>query len=169
MISFPAYSATMEDVEDSLDELERVEGFIPDIIITDYASIIRPEKKYNDPRHDIGDIFKAHKRMAQTRSALVVTGAQSLGSGRAALSKDMQDESDIGETAYILAHVDILTTLDQTPDEKEKGVWRTGGIEHRWKRFNKRRQVMMLQQLELGQPTIDTEIIYYSGGKKKDE
>ena len=169
IISFPAYSATMQDLEDSLDELESAEGFIPDIIVTDYASILRPEKKYNDPRHDVGDIFKAHKRMAQTRSALVVTGAQSLGAGRSALSKDMQDESDIGETAYILAHVDIMTTLDQTPEEKERGIWRTGVIEHRWKRFNKRRQVMMLQQLELGQPVMDMEVIYYSGGKKKDE
>jgi hypothetical protein len=168
MISFPAYSATMADVEESLDELERVEGFIPDVIITDYASIIRPEHRYNDPRHDVDDIFKAHKRLAQSRSALVITGAQSLGTGRAALSKDMQDETDIGVNAYILAHVDIMMTLDQTPDEKEKGIWRMGVVEHRWKHFNKRRQVMALQQLELGLPIMDTEIIYYRGGNKKD-
>jgi len=171
MISFPAYSATMSDVEDQLDELERIEGFIPDVIITDYASIILSERKFNDPRHDVDDVFKAHKRLAQSRSALVVTGAQSLGSGRSALTKDLQDESDIGVNAYILAHVDIMMSLDQTPEEKEKGVWRTGVLEHRWKRFNKRRQVMMLQQLELGQPIIDTEFVFYDGNKggKKDE
>ena len=173
IISFPAYSATMADVEESLDELEMVEGFIPDVIITDYASIIRPEQKYNDPRHEVDDVFKAHKRLAQTRSALVVTGAQSLGVGRSALKKDMQDEGDIGVNAYILAHVDIMMTLDQTPDEKERGVWRMGVIEHRWKHFNKRRQVMALQQLETGMPVLDTEIIFYdgnkSGEKKKDE
>jgi replicative DNA helicase len=159
----------MADVDEALDDLERVEGFIPDVIITDYASIIRPEKKYNDPRHDVDDIFKAHKRLAQTRSALVVTGAQSLGAGRSALNKDMQGEEDVGVNAYILAHVDIMMTLDQTPDEKEKGIWRMGVVEHRWKPFNKRRQVMALQQLELGLPVMDTEIIYYkSGGKKED-
>jgi hypothetical protein len=169
IISFPAYAATMENVEEQLDLLEDVEGFIPDVIITDYASIMASERRFNDPRHDIDEIFKAHKRMAQTRSALVVTGTQSLGVGRAALSKDMQDEKDVGGNAYILAHVDIMLTLDQTPDEKEKGIWRMGVIEHRWKKFNKRRQIMALQQLELGQPVLDTEMIYWSGRKKEDE
>jgi len=169
MISFPAFSATMSDVEEQLDELEMAEGFIPDVIITDYASIMAPEHHYGDPRHSIDDIYKAHKRIAQTRSALVVTGAQSLGVGRSALSKDMQDESDVGGNAYILAHLDIMMTLDQTPDEKERGIWRMGVIEHRWKQFNKRRQIMVLQQLELGMPIMDSEMIWWSGGKKKDE
>src|SRR4030067_1838656 len=107
------------------------EVFIPDIIITDYASIMAPEHHYNDPRHNIDDIFKANKRIAQTRSALVVTGTQSLGIGRSALSKDMQSEEDVGGNAYILAHLDIMMTLDQTPNEKENGIWRMGIIEHR--------------------------------------
>ena len=169
VISFPAFSATMKDVEEELDQLEMEEGFIPDVIITDYASIMASEHHYSDPRHNIDDIFKAHKRMAQVRSALVVTGTQSLGTGRAALSKEMQDESDVGGNAYILAHLDIMMTLDQTPNEKEAGVWRMGIIEHRWKRFNKRRQVMVLQQLELGMPSLDTEVIYWSERNKKDE
>jgi|SRR3990172_4996094 len=169
MISFPAFAATIKDVEEQLDELEMSEGFIPDVIITDYASIMAPEHHYNDPRHNIDDIFKAHKRMAQTRSALVVTGTQSLGIGRAALSKDMQDETDVGGNAYILAHLDIMMTLDQTPDEKDKGIWRMGIIEHRWKKFNKRRQIMALQQLELGMPVLDTEMIFWSGKSTKEK
>ena len=163
LISFPAFSATMKDVQDHLDNLEDTEGFIPDIIVTDYGGIMAPEHFYGDPRHNLDDIFKAHKRMAGERSALVVSGVQSLGVGRSALNKDMQDERDIGGNAYILAHVDVLISLDQTVDEKEKGVWRWGILEHRWKKFNKRRQVMILQQLELGMPVLDTEIIYYSG------
>ena len=163
MISYPAFSASMADVDRDLDILEQEEGFIPDVIITDYAPIMAPTRNYNDPRHVIDDIFKEHKRMAQRRSALVVTGTQSLGWGRKALNKDMQDETDIGYNAYILAHLDILMSLDQTTEEKEKGIWRFGVLEHRWRRFNKRRQVMALQQLELGQPVIDSELIYWSG------
>jgi hypothetical protein len=62
-----------------------------------------------------------------------------------------------------------MMTLDQTPDEKEAGIWRMGIIEHRWRRFNKRRQVMVLQQLELGMPSLDTEIIYWSGKSNKEK
>lgn len=161
MISFPAFSATMEDINDKLDELYLVEGFAPKVIVTDYMGIIASKERYNDPRHVIEEVCKDHKRMAQEREAFVITGAQSLGSSRAALSKDMQDESDIASNAQILSHLDILSVLDQTPDEKEKGIWRIGILEHRWKKFNKRRQIMALQQLDLGQPVLDTEIIYY--------
>lgn len=162
MISFPAFSATVEDVEDQLDQLELEEGFIPDTIITDYATIMKSTSIFKDPRHNVNEIVQHHKRLAQERNALVVTGVQSLGIGRSALTKDMQDESDIAEEARILAAVDVLMSLDQTSEEKEKGIWRMGILEHRWKKFNKRRQVMALQQLELGQPVLDTEIIYWN-------
>ncbi len=169
LISFPAFSATLGDINDQLDELEVAEGFIPDVIITDYASIMAPEHHYNDPRHVVDEIFRGHKRMAQERDALVVTGAQSLGTGREALNKDIQDERDIGMNAYILAHLDILMVLDQTVEEKENGVWRMGVLEHRWRKFNKRRQVMALQQLELGQPVLDTEMIYWNSKKVNED
>lgn len=167
VISFPAFSATMDDIENALDELVDVEGFIPQVIATDYAGIMASKMLYKDPRFTIGEIVKDHKRMAQERNALVITGAQSLGLGRAALNKDMQDESDIAENAQILAHTDILASIDQTVDEKEKDIWRIGVLEHRWKKFNKRKQAMILNQLELGQPVIDSEIIYWSGVERK--
>lgn len=167
--SFPAYSASILDIERELDILLEVEGFIPDVIITDYATIMAPTTRYNDPRHHINDVFMAHKRMAQERSAFVITGTQSLGMGRAALNKDMQDESDVMGDARILANVDIMATLDQTQEEKEKNIWRIGIVEHRWRMFNKRRQVMALQQLELGQPVLDSEIIYWSGKVKGED
>lgn len=169
MISFPAFSATMDDIEIALDELEEEESWTPHVIITDYAGRIKSKQHYNDPRYEVISVVQDHKSMAQRRNALVVTGFQSLGAGRAALNKDMQDESDIGINAYILADIDILMSLDQTPDEKEKGIWRMGVLEHRHKRFNKRRQAMCLQQLELGQPVLDTELVYWSRKDKKGE
>jgi hypothetical protein len=162
MIAFPAFSATMKDINSALDDLFYEEGFTPKLIVTDYAGIIASTKSYNDPRHELLNVWEGHKQMAQDRNAFVVTGTQSLGSSRSALIKDMQDETDIAQNAYILAHVDILSVLDQTPEEKEKGIWRIGIIEHRHKKFNKRRQVMALQQLELGQPILDTELVYWN-------
>jgi hypothetical protein len=158
LISYPAFSATLSDFEEDLEKLEIKEGFIPDVIIIDYADILQPESKQKDPRHQIDEIWKRLKGMAYERSALVVSGSQG---NRGSTDKEILNEKDIAEEARKLAHADIWLALNQTPREKENGVWRIGILEHRWKRFSKRRQLMALQQFDVGQPMLDGEIIYY--------
>jgi hypothetical protein len=164
MISYPAFSATLTDVEDDLDRLEVQEGFIPDVIIIDYADILAPEDKRKEHRHQIDEIWKRLKGMAFSRSCLVVSGSQG---NRASADKKTLDEKDIAEEARKLAHADVWLGLNQDQQEKERGVWRIGVMEHRWKKFNKRRQLMALQKFEIGQPILDGEIIYYEHNRQE--
>jgi len=158
LISYPAFSATLTDVEEDLERLETQEGFIPDVIIIDYADILAPETKHKDVRHQIDEIWKRLKGMAYERSCLVVSGSQG---NRGSTEKEVLSEKDIAEEARKLAHADIWLALNQTAKEKERGVWRIGILEHRWRRFNKRQQLMALQHFDIGQPILDSEIIYY--------
>jgi replicative DNA helicase len=164
LISYPAFSASLTDVEDDLEKLEIQEGFIPDIIIVDYADILAPEGKHREYRHQIDEIWKRLKGMAEERSCLVVTGSQS---NRMSMDKEILEEKDTAEDARKLAHTDVMLTLNQTSKEKEQGVWRVGILEHRWKKFNKRQQLMALQKFEIGQPILDGEIIYYEYQREK--
>lgn len=158
LISYPAFTATLSNVEEDLERLEIQEGFIPDILVIDYADILEAENKKDEYRHRIDMIWKRLKGMAFERSCLVVTGSQS---NRASTDKEVLSEKDTAEDARKLAHTDVMLTLNQTDKEKDQGVWRIGVLEHRWKQFNKRRQLMALQQFEIGQPILDGEIIYY--------
>jgi len=158
LISYPAFSASLTDVEEDLERLETQEGFIPDVIIIDYADILAPETKHKDVRHQIDEIWKRLKGIAYERSCLVVSGSQG---NRGSTEKEVLSEKDIAEEARKLAHADIWLALNQTSKEKERGVWRIGILEHRWRRFNKRQQLMALQHFDIGQPILDSEIIYY--------
>jgi len=89
---------------------------------------------------------------------LVVSGSQG---NRASTEKEILSEKDMAEEARKLAHGDVWLALNQTEKEKVQGVWRIGVLEHRWRRFNKRLQLLALQQFELGQPILDGEIIHY--------
>ncbi len=158
LISYPSYSASLSDLENDLERLEIKEGFIPDIILVDYDEALIPETNYHEYRHQIGGIWKRAKQIAETRSCLVIMASQS---NRGSEEREILSVRDTSEDISKLNHVDIMITLNQTEQEKERGVWRIGLLEHRWKEFSKRRQLLALQSFELGQPILDGEIIYY--------
>ena len=156
LIGFPPYSATLTDIENKLDELNIEGKFIPDIIIIDYADIIQTEEHRADKRDQIDIIWKRLKRMSMERHCLVVTASQS---NRESAKKAIMDETNTAEDIRKIAHVEIMMTIDQLEVEKRMGVVRYGVMAHRWKDFYLSRQVLALQQLELGQPYIDGEIL----------
>jgi hypothetical protein len=163
-ISFPAGGITLRELEDQIDQLEIIEGFIPDVIVIDYADLLLPDIKYKEYRHQIGDIWKGLKGMASRRSCLVVTASQS---NRESTRKDTLSERDTAEDISKLAHVNVMITLNQTPEEKEQMVWRIGILENRHRQFHRRIQLMALQQFELGQSILDSEIIRYEYKSEK--
>jgi hypothetical protein len=55
-----------------------------------------------------------------------------------------------------LAHVDAMYSINQSPSEKKQGLCRIGTIVHRFYEFHEFDTVTVLQQLELGQPHLDS-------------
>lgn len=75
---FPMASTTIEQLNEYLQYLETFEDFRPDVIINDYADIMRhsPHTSRDDVRHRLNDIWMGHKRIADEKKCLVVTGSQ---------------------------------------------------------------------------------------------
>jgi len=148
--TFPAYSASVQDLEDHLTNLEYYDGFVADVIITDYADLFRAESNRMDYRHQLDNIWKGHRGMAQRREALVVTGTQT---GRIAMERDAK-ASDVAEDMRKVAHVTGMMILNQNEREREAGVMRiTVTAQREEKAFT--REIVVLQQLEIGRPYID--------------
>jgi len=153
---YPAYSASIDDLESDLDTLEFTEGFIPDVVIIDYADILIPADKRLIERSALDSIWKGLKGMAEKRNCLVITASQ--GTRKSIERKDMS-QMDTAEDIRKLAHVDAMYALNQTPAEKRQMIMRISTLAHRHKSFLDN-QVMVLNQLELGLPYIDSEFIY---------
>jgi replicative DNA helicase len=153
--AYPAYSANLETIKRDLNVLEMTEGFIPVVIIIDYADILAPENKRIEGRDRYDETWKMLKNMAATRHCLVVTASQS---NKKTLEKKDTKIVDVAEDIRKVAHVDAMYSLSQTPDEKDNGIMRISVVAHRWKDFNENSQVIVLQNLATGQVALDSEI-----------
>lgn len=158
LISHPARTVNVQNIIEDLDILEYSEGFIPDVIFIDYADILAPEDRRLIGRDAINETWMALRGLANQRKCAVVVPTQS---GRASFERKLVTEKDTSEDIRKLAHVDFMLTLNQDEWEKTRGIVRIGILVHRDEEFNKTIQVMMLQNLDVGQPNLDSHIVYY--------
>lgn len=157
--SFPSFSANSEDIKNEIENLEYSEGFVIDVLILDYFDIQKPEKNSGFSERSIIDtIWKQGKNIADTRQCLVITADQS---NKASRLKQSVETSDTTEDKRKDAHLDIRVALNQTNREKEDGILRANILFHRHQKFNTKREVMILQQLDLAQPMMDSEFMVF--------
>ena len=154
VMCYPRFLAGISDIRRDMFTLEQTEGFIPDVIIVDYADILKPDTS-GDKRNQIDDIWKNLASMAAERNAIVFTASQGT---RGSIYKSDMSQDDLAEWIGKLAHVDIFLGLNQSPDEKHSKVIRTNLLVHRHKESDENVSALMLQQLEVGQFSMDSEI-----------
>lgn len=152
LIEFPSGSVTMNDINAHLHNLEHYEEFIPDVIITDYADKIRPENTNSQYRHQIGGIWEGHKAMAQKRNCLVVTASQS---NTTRTGKDIK-QGDWAEGIMKFNLLDGGMAINMSPDEKKAGTMRALAVKRRHDDFDLNQEVMVLHQLRIGKPYLDS-------------
>ncbi len=154
--AYPRFSATLSDIRRDLDYLEYIEGFIPDVVIIDYAGIIKPERSFSKDYMGLDAIWMSLAGLAEERHCLVVTGSQV---ERGTLSKK-QIESD-GLAGWIgqLAHVDMMIALNQDSKEKKRGLVKIAKLADRHKDFNEQDMCHVLQHFGTGQTVLDSEIV----------
>lgn len=110
---YPMGTCKVSEVNRYLDYLERFEKFIPDIVITDYGDIMAPERDRGEIRHNIDEIYKGLKSLADERNILVATASQG---NRDAIRKKRPSQKDVAEDIRKLAHVDMMVGVCQTDD-----------------------------------------------------
>ena len=152
-ISYPRFLAGIDDIRRDLQILEQHEGFIPDIIIIDYADILKMGK--GEKRNEIDDVWKRLASMAAERHCIVFTASQGT---RGSIYKSDMSQDDLAEWIGKLGHVDIFMGLNQSPKEKENKIIRVNVLVHRHKEADEKVSATLLQQLELGQFAMDSEI-----------
>jgi hypothetical protein len=152
IICYPKFSAGVSDLDRDLDMLEQTEGFIPDLIAVDYPAIMKPEGGAKDHKA-IDDIWKNLAGLFARRHAVGFTAAQG---NRGALYKTDMDQTDLAEWIGSLGHVDIFAAVNQSKEEKKRGLMRLALFAHRHKEFHEGDQTTVLQAFSLGQVHLDS-------------
>lgn len=151
VIAVPQSTLTVENLELELDRLEQQENYIPDVIIVDYADILAPSRGTNDYRQQLDSIWKGLRSLAQKRKCAVFTASQS---GRASIGKNVE-ATDIAEDIRKLAHITSMVSINQSSEEKKKGILRLKQLAVR-EGEQEFREAICTQCLSIGRMVLDS-------------
>jgi len=148
----PNSSLSVKDICNHLDECIR-EGWIPDVVVIDYADILAPEPGTSslDTRDQIDATWKALRRMTQEYHVLGITATQS--------NSESYGASTLGRKNFTndkrkFAHVTGMLGLNQTDDEKKLGVYRLNWIVLREEEYTESKCVTVAGNLALANPAM---------------
>ena len=114
---YPTSTATVYTLRAHIDKLA-LQGFKPDIVLIDYADIMRSTRQFDSLRHELKLIYEELRSLAQDLNVPIWTASQSNRDGAHA---DVIDETNMSE-GYGKAFVaDILVTISRKAVEKSSG------------------------------------------------
>lgn len=116
---FPSGTLTVPMLRAYLDGLEQTQRFVPDLLIVDYADLMRVDPRYR--REELGTLYVDLRGMASERNIAVVTASQSNREG--AQSKVVRDVHVAEDWSKIMS-ADTVLTYNQTEEEKKRGLAR---------------------------------------------
>jgi len=95
--------------------------FIPDLVVVDYADIMRPEQKSPVLRHALKDIYENLRRIAQERDVAMLTATQSNRLGLARRILTIQELSEAFSKAFV---ADIIISICASSSELAQNLMR---------------------------------------------
>jgi len=117
---YPTGSATTLTIRNHVEKL-MLKGFVPSIIVIDYADIMRSTKSYDSLRHELKLIYEELRNLAMELNIPVWTASQA---NRDSAKSDIVGLENMSE-AYGKAMVaDCVISLSRKPTEKATGAGR---------------------------------------------
>ncbi len=163
---FPLTSATVDDLERALNDLEIGDQFIPDMIIVDYADILKEDLRLGDKRHRVGDNWQQLSRMAKVRNVVLVTASQG---NRQSFKKNRIDADDVSEDFSKIMTIDAGFAINEenfdkeSPEQTDK-FWQVQRIETvilRYGKYVPGLQCVTFNDMARGQLVIDSYITWH--------
>lgn len=136
-----------------LDNLESFEDFIPDLIVLDYADIMKAERK-EEKRHQIDETWQAIRGVGQERNVGVITASHS---AKATFGRDIR-QSDLTEDYRKLNHVTLALAINQDENDEANSAVRMSVLADRFSRFSTGKEAYVLQCLDIGMSHVDSRL-----------
>jgi hypothetical protein len=149
--TYPNSTINVQGIESQLDRWEQREGFVPDVIVIDYADILAPMDSRMDERGRQNETWKALRALSQKRCCAVITATQA---NAASYEKRSLSETNFSEDKRKYGHATGFITLNQTPDEKKAGIMRIGKMFFRETAYDVAAHCVVLQNLDIGRPYL---------------
>ena len=111
---YPTKSASTQTIKSHIERLKK-RGINPDMIIVDYADLLRPVKSYGEKRHDLESIYEDLRSIAQTYECPVWTCSQT---NRGGLNAEVITMESISEAFNKCFVADFIFSVSRTVQDK---------------------------------------------------
>ena len=147
----PNSSLSLYSVESILQTWSDQLSWVPDIIVIDYADILDMSCYGMDGRDRINETWKHLRRLSQKYNCLVVTATQA---DAASYGLDVIGRGNFSDDKRKIEHVTGMVGINQTDDEKDKGIYRLNWLALRDSQYSEQRCVHTASCLALGNPAV---------------
>ncbi len=154
VIHMPSKSVTVSDIRAKIYNLETTQNFIPDVIIIDYADLIKPDVNTGQKRHDLDDIWEAIRGWGQEQHVLIISASQT---NRVSADVEFIRDTHVAEDYSKIAKLDIAIGLCQTDQMKEIGMMNINKVAHRHYEYVQSHVCAVLQEMKHQQSSLDSE------------
>lgn len=119
---YPTKSASTNTIENHIERLVQ-RGIVPDMIIMDYADLLRPQQTNyrTELRHNLGDIYEELRGIAQKYGVPVWTASQTNRSGLNAEVITMESISEAFNKCFV---ADLICSISRTIEDKSQNQGR---------------------------------------------
>ena len=112
---YPTKSASTETIKNHIERLKK-RGIEPDMIIVDYADLLRPVKATKEKRHDLENTYEELRAIAQIYKCPLWTASQTNRSGLNAEIITMEAISEAFNKCFV---ADFIFSLSRTVQDKQ--------------------------------------------------
>ncbi|HII88544.1 TPA: AAA family ATPase, partial [Candidatus Woesearchaeota archaeon] len=115
---YPTGTASTLTIENNLKQLYNIHGFTPDLIVVDYADLIKPLIRYKDDNKEIGKIYEELRAIASKTNTSMISAAQVNRNGYGKSRVTIKDLAGSFNRAFIC---DNVVTIGRNDDDREAG------------------------------------------------
>jgi replicative DNA helicase len=111
---YPTKSSSVNTLKHHLEKMKN-RGFAPDVIIVDYADLLRPSSNLREKRHELETIYEQLRALAQIHKCCVWTASQTNRSGLNAEVITMESISEAFNKCFV---ADFIFSISRTAEDK---------------------------------------------------
>lgn len=118
---WPTKRASVETIRGHIQRLKQAKDFVPDIVIVDYADLLKSSRSYGEKRHELEGVYEELRGLGQEFNCVVITADQT---NRGGLDLELVTLSSIAESYAKATVCDLIMTVSRTPEDKVNGTGR---------------------------------------------
>ena len=125
---YPTRSASVATITAHLQQCE-LQGIKPDMVLVDYADIMRSTVNFKEKRHSIGHVYEELRGMAGEFDIPIWTASQA---NRSSLEEDVIDASKVSEDYSKVMTADFIMSMSRKVEDKIANTGRFHVIKNRF-------------------------------------